>query len=253
MTMPMNQLPPNDGKNYVLTESGWVPEYADEEPMKEKWYRISEITKCFGVPLNEVKYAVNKGKLPHKKIPGNSRYGTVVYISESAFKEWLNNRNMKTKEPDLDPNEKWFTIDEAAKELHHERSWIYKLARKGTIKAIKSGRNTYISETALIEYLENKKKEEESAKVETVSKQKNISISGWNDVSVAIQEFIQKQVEAAVNEKLEVAKKAEYQKGFEDGKLSVAHDTDDAYRRGVKDGKKEQSEIDIAILRGAAK
>ena len=124
--------------------------------------------------------------------------------------------------------------------------------RKGILKATKSGRNTYISETALIEYLENKKKEEESAKVETVSKQKSI-ISGWNDISAAIQEFIQKQVEVAVNEKLEAVKKAEYQKGFEDGKLSVAHDTDDAYRRGVKDGKKEQSEIDIAILRGAAK
>jgi flagellar biosynthesis/type III secretory pathway protein FliH len=83
--------------------------------------------------------------------------------------------------------------------------------------------------------------------VKTASKRNSINISGWNDISVAIQEFIQKQVEAAVNEKLEAAKKAEYQKGFEDGKLSNTHDVEDSYRKGFEEGKK-QAKKDLLTL-----
>lgn len=178
-----NALPPQDGREYILTDYGW--ELSEDERNKEKWYTVREACKETKMSDNAILRAIKGGRLAASTISDSSRHGFHYLIRESDLISWFSNPE------------------------HHRRG-----AKKGT------------------KYKPRKTSKPELAIDET-------NRPGYNDDIRKLAEYFE-----GIIVKHEIAS---YEKGFADGKLSVQHDDEDAYRRGLEEGKK-QAKADLLTL-----
>lgn len=164
--------------------------------------------------------------------------------------------------------EKWYTVNEAAKEIRCTHSKINYAIHKGYLKAklipdsSRHGHHYLVNENDLLAYITEPKKrhsepvkgtyygddidkkiykEKKAAKKKEPKKveSKKVDISNLTDIVELLEEHI--------NTIVTREKEAWYQKGFADGKLDVQLDHEDAYRKGFEEGKK-QAKKDLMIL-----
>lgn len=270
-------LDPN--KTYIMTENGLIEDKAID-PMKEKWYRISEAAKELGKSVAAITSAINRGTLIAKEIPGKSRTGYIYMISETALAEyledpsvirdpkknqeartqwssWNQKRSGNTGKPPVDENgNPMLSINDIHDRTGRGYVAIRDAMTKGFLVADKylCGRahKWFASEDAVNAWVNNLKRNERivDKKEEPVVVQKEevaVKSSGRyipNDLAnlqLAIAELMVKAREEAYDEA--------YKKGFEDGKLSVEHDASDEYRKGYEQGKKEAKSELLAALK----
>ena len=204
-------LDPN--KTYIMTENGLVEDKAID-PMKEKWYRISEAAKELGVQTTNIRNAIHRGSLIAKEIPGRSSTGYVYMISETSLTEYLDDPK-KVRDPN--------------KRKKYNKHQYDNIKKKNLAK--ESEKIDTNEETPVVE-----KKEEVAVK----SSGRYIP-NDLANLQLAIAELMVKAREEAYDEA--------YKKGFEDGKLSVENDSIEEYRKGYEQGKKEAKSELLAALK----
>ena len=159
--------------------------------------------------------------------------------------------------------EKWYTVKEAAKEVGRTPQGLNAAIKRGYLKAKKiSDSSSYgfhylIGENDLIEYIDNplfrKGKGHKSKTHKEMAKKVNNHEEPKKDIPEvnmdAVMEMIQTIIDKTIEERISVEKDIWYHKGFDDGRLDIQLDHDDAYRKGVEEGKKQAKDELLALLK----
>ena len=167
---------------------------------------------------------------------------------------WVEDKAFKPAE-----EQKWLKPAAAAKEAGCAYTRIIYAIQRGYLKAsvvASDGRKNFyrINEYDLIDYIENPS----TVKCDPIKgtyygdkqikESKKEKITDISSVATKIQAIIDEEI-AKVKQQYETKLKEEYNKGFEDGKLSVEHDDDAAYRRGLEEGKKQAKDNLLTLIK----
>lgn len=263
-------------KEYELTADGYVER---KDPLKEKWYTSSEAAKEAGVSSINIRCAIYSGRLLATQTPDSSRYGFHYLIRETDLIEWLENksevRNQKAREeynrktlervkseskqdyiPVDENGVQFMLVREAAERIGRSRQFLMNAINNGELKTtqgfIHSHHAQFISEADLMEFVSKSEKLTKSMKrVKALTDAKEIDKINSEKTAATLE------IPKSEDVKLEVLIahiKAlldnTYQKGFEDGKLSIEHDISDEYRKGFEEGKKQAKDELLAVLKG---
>ena len=254
------KIDPN--KEYTLTKDGLVE---TKDPLKEKWYRISEAAKEICVSDQTIRNAIMLGNLIATQIPDSSSPGYHWMIKESDLIEWLDDkkkiRNQKKRdeynanvrsryagkanstekityeEPVDKDGVKMLSIYAAADRCGFKPSSINNAIHRHSLKATKhcvGGRSRwYITEADYKTWIENgshtnhrdKKVESEPTDIKNAIVDQKYP-KGVSDIADQIKKLLDEA----------------YQKGFADGKASVEYNIEE-----VKNQAKDEL---LAALKG---
>lgn len=212
----VTKLDPN--KTYDITADGYVER---KDPTKEKWYTVKQAAKELRIPGTNVRMLIYRGVLDAKEIPGHSCTGYIWMISETALTEYLEDPK-KVRNP-------------KAREDYNKRQAASMRKRVEKLRTTESEepKNVDIPRPVLTIRPASEETPVNSAIL------KNEPIPKGEDVKL---EVLITHIKALLDDT--------YQKGFEDGKLSVEHDISDEYRKGFEEGKKQAKEELLAMLKG---
>lgn len=167
---------------------------------------------------------------------------------------WMEDKATKPAE-----KQNWLKPSAAAKEADCTYSQIIYAIQRGYLKAsivASDGRKNYyrINEYDLIDYMENPKTlKNDPVKGTYYGDKKNRKetkkeVTDISSVATKLQAIIDEEI-AKVRDEYELKLEEVYKKGFEDGKLSVEHDDDAAYRRGLEEGKKQAKDNLLTLIK----
>ena len=261
-------------KEYTMTKDGLVE---TKDPLKEKWYRISEAAKEIRVSDQTVRNAITFGHLLATETPDSSAPGFHYMIKESDLIDWMDDkkkvRNQKkydsyiarmreyrarnskgkvlvTYEIPVDENGvKMIDANTVAERCGYKLTSIHNAISRNNLKATKhyvGGRSRwYISEADYKAWRENGSHDNHrGAKMKfdntnIIGKVENVEEhkEGLSMVISVPTENFKSLKD--INTEIQKLMDYCYKLGFEDGKVSVEHDISDEYNKGFAEGKKQ--------------